>query len=66
MKVKSDKVKELESHLSIAVPEDAPDVFAEDGTDLTQIRMMLEMTPTERIRYAQSVAQSIQRLRRGF
>lgn len=63
--MKSETVKELEAHLAIPVSEDQPDVFAEDGTDLTQIRFMLAMTPTERVRYAQSLAQSIIRLRRG-
>tara|TARA_Y100000588_G_C13334035_1_gene535240 strand:+ start:218 stop:415 length:198 start_codon:yes stop_codon:yes gene_type:complete len=63
--MKSETVKKLESQLVIPVEEGQSDVFAEDGTDLTQIRFMLAMTPTERVKYAQSLAQSIIRLRRG-
>ena len=63
--MKSAKVRQLESKLTVAVDDDAPDVFAEDGTDLTQIRQMLALTPTQRLRYVQSLAQSVLRLRRG-
>ena len=45
--------------------EKAPPLFAPDGTDLTQIRQMLAMSPAARVRYIQSLAQSIERLRRG-
>lgn len=38
----------------------------DNGVDLTQIDMMLAMTPTERVRYIQSLAQSVVRLRRGI
>lgn len=62
--MKSAKVRELESKLTLSVGEDEPDVFSEDGTDLTQVRMMLSMTPTERLSYIQSLAQSVVRMRR--
>ena len=45
--------------------EEAALLFAPDGTDLTQIRQMLAMSPSARVRYIQSLAQSITRLRRG-
>ena len=63
--MKSAKVRQLESKLTLTVDDNAPDVFAEDGTDLTQIRQMLALTPTQRLRHIQSLAQSILRLRRG-
>ncbi len=37
-----------------------------NGVDLTQIHMMLAMTPTERVRYIQSLAQSVVRIRRNI
>ena len=46
--------------------EQAAPLFAPDGTDLTQIRQMLAMSPAARVRYIQSLAQSIERLRRGI
>lgn len=60
--MKSERVRELESKLTLPPDASEPDVFAEDGTDLTLVRQMLAMTPTERIRYAQSLAQSIARI----
>ena len=45
--------------------EKADILFAPDGTGLTLIRQMLAMSPSARVRYIQSLAQSIVRLRRG-
>ncbi len=60
---KSEQVLRHEEMLGGDVPEGVQ-VFAEDGTDLTQIRQMLAMSPTERLRYVQSLAQGIVRMRR--
>ncbi len=38
---------------------------SEDGVDLTLIRWMFSLTPTERLRAAQSSARSLLRLRAG-
>jgi hypothetical protein len=38
-------------------------VFSEDGVDLTLIRWMLSLTPTERLEALQDVIWSIMRLR---
>ena len=45
---------------------DDNELVDDNGVDLTQINMMLAMTPTERVRYIQSLAQSVVRLRRGI
>ena len=45
---------------------DDNELVDDNGVDLTQIHMMLAMTPTERVRYIQSLAQSVVRLRRGI
>ena len=58
------------------MPENAPDragptpggaadepIFSEDGVDLTLIRWMLSLTPTERLEALQDVIWSITRLR---
>jgi hypothetical protein len=46
-------------------PGDAADelIFSEDGVDLTLIRWMLSLTPTERLEALQDVIWSITRLR---
>ncbi|MEM1348475.1 MAG: hypothetical protein AAGI01_07975, partial [Myxococcota bacterium] len=61
---KSKLVRRHESQLGLEPPEGVQ-VFAEDGTDLSQVRQMLAMTPSERLRYVQSLAQSVVRMRRA-
>jgi hypothetical protein len=39
--------------------------YSEDGVDLTLIRWMLSMTPSERLRTLQGFVRSIERLRSG-
>lgn len=43
--------------------EGAESVYSEDGVDLTLIRWMLSLTPTERLEALQDVLWSITRLR---
>lgn len=62
---KSNAVLKHESKLTIAIDSNTP-VFAEDGTDLTQIQQMLAMSPTQRVRYIQSLAQSIVRMQHAI
>lgn len=64
MSERSEKVLALEAQLSEPPNEDEPPVFAEDGTDLTQIRYMLSLTPAERIIRMQKLASSILKMRR--
>ena len=45
---------------------DDNELVDDNGVDLTQINMMLAMTPTERVRYIHSLAHSVVRLRRGI
>ncbi len=40
-------------------------IYSEDGVDLTLIRWMLSLTPTERLRVLQQSVRSLRRLRRG-
>jgi hypothetical protein len=42
-----------------------PPEYSEDGVDLTLIRWMLSLTPSERLRAVQSNARSLMRLRGG-
>ncbi len=44
-------------------PPDARAAYSEDGVDLTLIRWMLSLTPTERLRVLQSHVNSVVRLR---
>jgi hypothetical protein len=39
--------------------------YSEDGVDLTMIRWMLSLTPTERLQTLQQAVQSLVRLRDG-
>jgi len=51
---------------SVALPEKTPDAepaFSEDGVDLTLIRWMLELTPTERLQAAQDMIDTAWALR---
>ena len=55
---KSKTVLDHEAKLTTTIGP-AEHVFAEDGTDLTQIRQMLAMSPTQRVLSIQSLARSI-------
>ena len=41
-------------------------LFDPNGTDLTQVRAMLAMTPIQRVRYVQSLARRLVRMRHGL
>lgn len=45
-------------------PPDAP-THSEDGVDLTLIRWMLRLTPTERLQAAQDMVDTVEALRRS-
>lgn len=46
-------------------PEPELPAFAEDGTDLTVIRWMLDKTPEERLRWLQAHMQAVMKVRRA-
>ena len=46
-----------------ARPDPGAAAFSEDGVDLTLIRWMLGLDPTERLRAAQDMADTVDRLR---
>ncbi|MCX6378095.1 MAG: hypothetical protein NT023_01240 [Armatimonadetes bacterium] len=56
-----DRPEEQEPHPSGEEP--LLPTYSEDGEDLTLIRLMLSLTPIERLRTVQRRANSIQRLR---
>jgi hypothetical protein len=52
----------MPSHLTLYSQEDNP-AYSEDGVDLTLIRWMLSLTPTERLNVLQENLLSIARLK---
>lgn len=48
-----------------ATPAGPEQAYSEDGVDLTLIRWMLSLTPTERLHMLQKSVQSLVRLRSG-
>jgi hypothetical protein len=44
-------------------PEESEPIYSEDGVDLTLIRWMLSLTPTQRLQTLQEAIRSIVRLR---
>jgi hypothetical protein len=66
-------MKEHEKHpgksglqtLELISPDTEPD-YSEDGVDLTLVRWMLSLTPTERLEVLQGAVRSLARLKDGI
>lgn len=57
-----DEKPPYDDHLEVDRSQDEP-AYSEDGVDLTLIRWMLSLTPTERLRTLQQSLQSLMRLK---
>ena len=60
-----EKTDLLAEHKETAPESQGEQMYSEDGVDLTLIRWMLSLTPTERLQTLQQSVQSLMRLRDG-
>jgi hypothetical protein len=60
-----EKTDVLAEHKEAALESQGEQTYSDDGVDLTLIRWMLSLTPTERLQTLQQTVQSLMRLRDG-
>jgi hypothetical protein len=63
MAIETNQLPSVESKVPAGQPAEAAIVYSEDGVDLTLIRWMLSLTPTERLQVLQDTVRSIARLK---